>query len=345
MIEYVLCHYTQEYGMERTRRRFLTASAVLGTGALAGCNAVTDAIPFVGGGGLGDYQQWVYEPDRFGGSDGSGDFGEGNTALGIFAINQQAVYENRDELYPSTYDSLSTNFASETGILPRNVSMMLSVSEGLVLSGSFEKSEVTAELEDDSSTEYESDGSYSGYDLYVRADEDESTDAFGVSGNTVVRGQRVDSFGSDSDPVSATDVVEGIIDTKSGSATRYVDANDDFGALVGALGGSAFLTATVRTEPVSGDEADDEDGEFEGLVASGEASSINGETTDSQSVFVFDSESDADTGAVDDYIEANDNTGQFARARDVQVSQSGRTVTVTVTSDTYTSPTLGGGTE
>ena len=331
--------------MEQTRRRFLAASSVLGTGALAGCNAVTDAIPFVGGGGLGDYQQWVYEPDRFAGSGSRGGFGDESTALSIFVINQQAIYENRDELYPSSYNSLSSNFASNAGILPRNVSMLVSLPEGQVLSASFDRGEVTAELEDDSSTEYESDGSYNGYDLYVRTDGDESADAFGVSGDTVVRGQRVDNFGSDSEPVPATDVVEGIIDTKSGSATRYVDANDDFGALAGALGGSSFLTASVRNEPVSDDAANDEGGEFEGLIASGQASTINGATTDSQSVFVFDSESNADTGAVDDYIEANDNTGQFARARDVQVSQSGRTVTVSSTSDTYTAPTLNSGTE
>ncbi|RXK46463.1 hypothetical protein [Halorientalis pallida] len=331
--------------MEQTRRRFLTASAALGTGALAGCSAVTDAIPFVGGGGLGDYQDWVYEPDRFASSDSGGDFGDENVALSIFAINQQAVYENRKELFPSTYNSLSTNFASNTGILPRNVSMLLSVPEGLVLTGSFERSEVTAELEDDSSTEYESDGSHSGFDLYVQSDVGESPDAFGVSGDAVVQGQRVDNFGSDSDSVAATDVVQGIVDTKAGSANRYVNANDDFGALVSSLSGSSFLTATVRDEPVSSDDADEDSGEFEGLVANGQASTINGATTESQSVFVFDSESDADTGAVDDYVEFNDNSGQFARARDVQVEQSGRTITITATSDTYTSPNLGTGGE
>ncbi|WP_424017411.1 hypothetical protein ACOZ4N_16255 [Halorientalis pallida] len=331
--------------MEQTRRRFLTASATLGTGALAGCSTVTDAIPFIGGGGLGDYEQWVYEPDRFASSGGGGDFGDENVALSLFAINQQSIYENRKELYPSTYNSLSTNFASNTGILPRNVSLLLSLPEGLVLSGSFERSEVTAELEDGSNTEYESDGSYDGFDLYVRSEREESPDAFGVSGNAVVQGQRVDNFGSDSDSVPATDVVEGIIDTKRGSANRYVNANDAFGTLVSSLGGSSFLSATVRTEPISAGEANEDSGEFEGLVASGQASSINGGTTDSQSVFVFDSQSDADTGSVNDYIEYNDNSGQFARARNVKVSQSGRTITVSVTSDTYTTPNLGTGGE
>ncbi|SEN72145.1 hypothetical protein SAMN05216388_1004279 [Halorientalis persicus] len=331
--------------MEQTRRRFLAASAALGSGALAGCSAVSDAIPFIGGGGLGDYEQWVYEPDRFASADESGEFGDDSVALSIFAINQQSIYENREELYPSTYSSLSRNFVSNTGILPRNVSMVLNLPEGVVLSGSFERGEVTAELEADTSTEYESDGSHEGYDLYVRAEREESPDAFGVADGTVVQGQRVDNFGSDADSVPATDVVEGIIDTNSGGATRYVNANDAFGTLVSSLSGSSFLTATVRSDPIGSDEADENSGEFEGLVASGQASTINGATTDSQSVFVFDSQSDADTGAVTDYVEYNDNEGQFARARNVEVSQSGRTITVTATADTYTAPNLGSGTE
>ncbi|RXK46462.1 hypothetical protein [Halorientalis pallida] len=311
--------------MEQTRRRFLTASAVMGTGALAGCGAVTDAIPFVGGGGLGDYQQWAYPADQF---DQDAD------SLDFDATNQKEIYDSRKSFYPSTYSSLATNYGA-VGLTDRSVTMDLDLPEGRVLTGSYDTAEVVAELEDDASTEYESDGSYSGYELYVPADRDTPSQAVAVSDSAIVFGQRVEpGFGADWDAVAATDVVEGIIDTKGGSGTRAVNENEDLSTLVNTLNSGTNVSGGTRDEVGSG-RAGAETGVFEGQVASGQSWTVDGDTTSRQWVFVFDSEGDVDTGDVDDWIEANDTGGAFTRARNVNVNQNGRTAVVTAEIDTY----------
>ncbi|MFB6082632.1 MAG: hypothetical protein ABEJ94_00115, partial [Halorientalis sp.] len=138
--------------MERTRRRFLTAGAAVGAGALAGCSTVTNAIPFVGGGGLGNYQQWIYPADKF---------NQDANSLNFSATNRNAIYQNRKSFYPSTYRSLRSSYGT-VGLVGRNVKMDLDLPQGRVLKGSYKTSEVTAELEDDANTAFESDGSYNG---------------------------------------------------------------------------------------------------------------------------------------------------------------------------------------
>ncbi|AQL43035.1 hypothetical protein BV210_10035 [Halorientalis sp. IM1011] len=312
--------------MEQTRRRFLTASAVVGTGALAGCNAVTDAIPFVGGGGLGDYQQWAYPADQFN-QDADG--------MSVNVTNQQAIYENRKSFYPNTYRALRGTY-STVGLIGRDVSMDLRLPQGRVLKGSYDTSEVVAELEDDTNTEFESDGNYSGYEVYVPSDADTVRQAVAVADSAIVFGQRVEPpFGSDWDAVSATDVVEGIIDTKGGNGTRATSNNDDFSTLVNTLDSGTSISAETRSDEVSSDQADAESGIFEGQVANGESLSVNGDTTKRQWVFVFSGEGDVNTSDLNDWIEANDNSGTFARARNVKVEQNGRAGVVTAKFDTY----------
>jgi hypothetical protein len=312
--------------MERTRRRFLTASAVIGTGALAGCNAVTDAIPFVGGGGLGDYQQWVYPADTF---------NQNADSLSFDGTNQQGIHENRKAFAPNTYSSLATNYGT-VGLTGRSVSMDLGLPEGRVLKGSYETAEVVAELEDDTSTEYESDGNYSGYELFVPADRDTPRNAVAVSDNAIVSGQRVEpGFGDDWDAAAATDVVEGIIDTGGGSGTRAVSDDDDLAKLTNTLNGGTSVSGGTRDGDAGSSRADAESGVFEGQVASGQSWSVDGDTTSRQWVFVFDSESDVDTGDLEEWIEANDTGGVFTRTRNEQVNQNGRAGVVTAELDTY----------
>ncbi|SDE94804.1 hypothetical protein [Halorientalis regularis] len=312
--------------MEQTRRRLLTASAVLGTGALAGCSTVTDAIPFIGGGGLGNYQQWVYPADQF---------NQDADSLNFDGTNQKGIYDSRKAFYPSTYSSLAANYGT-VGLTGRSVSMDLGLPEGRVLKGSYDTAAVVAELEDDANTQYESDGSYSGYELYVPSDRDTPSQAVAVSNNAIVFGRRVEPpFGADWDAVAATDVVEGIIDTSGGSGTRAVDENDDLTTLVNALNSGTNVSGGTRADEVDSDQADAESGVFDGQVASGQSWSVNGNTTSRQWVFVFDSEGDVSTTDLNDWVEANDTGGVFTRARNVKVSQNGRAGVVTAKIDTY----------
>lgn len=312
--------------MEQTRRRFLTASAVLGTGAVAGCSTVTDAVPFIGGGGLGDYQQWLYPADQF---DQNAD------TLAFDGTDQQGIYDNRESFSPNTYRSLEASYGT-LGLTGRSVSMDLGLPEGRVLAGSYQTSEVAAELEDDTNTEYESDGSYAGYELYVPSNQSTARDAVALSDSAIVVGQRVEpGFGDDWDAASATDVVEGIVDTGSGNATRAVDDNDDVSVLVNALNSGTSVNGSTRNDDVSSGRANPESGIFEGQVASGQSWSVDGETTSRQWAFVFDSESDVDTGDLEDWVEANDTGGVFTRTRNEEVSQNGRAGVVAAELDTY----------
>lgn len=320
--------------MEQTRRRFLTASAVMGTGALAGCNAVTDAVPFIGGGGLGDYQQWVVPGDEF---------DQEENTVSFSATNQKAIYDNRDSLQPSSYKRRRSTY-SRIGVVGRDVSMDLNMPSGgegrnQVLKGSFEVSEVTAELEDDSNTEYESDGEHNGHEIFVVSDTSEPRTAVGVSDETIVIGHRVEPpFDADWDAVPAADVVKGLVDAGSGNGNRAVDSNEDFGTLVNTLNSGTRVTGRTRDDEVGSDDGPDADvelGRFDGEVANGRSLSINGSTTTIQWVFVFGSEGDVDTGDVNDWLEANDNSGTLARARNVEVSQDGRAAVASVKVDTY----------
>ncbi len=312
--------------MEQTRRRFLTASAVIGTGALAGCNAVTDAIPFVGGGGLGDYQQWVYPADTF---------NQDADSLSFEGTNPQGIHENRKAFSPNTYSSLARNYAT-VGLTGRSVSMDLRLPEGRVLTGSYDTAEVVAELEDDTNTEYESDGSYNGYDLYVRSAQNTPRNAVAVSDSAIVFGQRVEpGFGDDWDAAAATTVAEGIIDTRDGSGTRAVDNDDDLAKLANTLNSGTSVNGEVRSDDVGSDRARPESGVFDGQVASGQSWSVDGDTTSRQWVFVFEAEGDVRSSDLEDWVEANDTGGVFTRTRNEQVSQNGRAGVVTAELDTY----------
>ncbi|WP_324662436.1 hypothetical protein [Haloarcula sediminis] len=332
-----------------TRRKLLRvgagAAAVGAVGSLSGCSAVQDLIPG-GGGGLGSYTNWVYEPDAFK-SDREGVSGSGTSYTNLFSnsgnLSELAVLRAKGTSYP------------ELGIEVEDVSMDLGLPDGRIITGSFDteavKSELTAAPVDtptpsgfgsssgnSGSTQYESDSSYNNYEIYVQAEPDTSPDAFAVGDGTIIRAQRVPNATNESSPVDAPDVVEGIIDAGEDGTDRYVDSNDTFSTLTDALNNGVQVSFTVRANEIGSDNGADENipaGRFEGVVAEGRAESINGETTESQYVFVFDSEGDVNEGDVQEWIEANDTgNGSLANLSDLSVNTNGNTVTVTGTQDT-----------
>lgn len=332
-----------------TRRKLMRvgagAAAVGAVGSLSGCSAVQDLIPG-GGGGLGSYTNWVYEPDAFK-SDREGVSGSGTSYTNFFSnsgkLSELAVLSAKGTSYP------------ELGIDVEDVSMDLSLPEARIITGSFDteavKSELTAEPVDSStpsgfgsstsssgSTQYESDSSYNNYEIYVQAEPETSPNAFAVGDGTIIQGQRVPNATNQSDPVDAPTVVEGIIDAGAGDADRYVDSNDTFSTLTDALNNGVQVSFTVRANAVGSDNGANENipaGRFEGVVAEGQADSINGGTTESQYVFVFDSEGDVDEGGIQEWVEANDTgNGSLANLSDLSVNTNGNTATVTGTRDT-----------
>jgi len=338
--------------MKPTRRQFMATSAVVGAGALAGCSL--DQVPFIGGGGVGQYPDWVpakgeLQPDS--------DDDSGGQSLVFGVSNPSSVNSNRGNLHPDQYRQLQSSY-SATGIDWQSLNLDLGLRNGAVYSGDFDAEEVRNELTDDTggSTEYEQDGSHNGYDIYVQTEEavaaetglsednassEYSSDAYAVSGGTIVRGSRVgfSPGGFNSDPsveISAASAAEIIIDAGESGDSRAVDDSDDFQTLTNELNDGDRLFGRLRDEEIDSDQADKESGDFEGLIASGSSLSINGENSELQTVMVFGSSGDADEGDTQDWVEAQDtNGGTWEYYRDISVNVSDNVVTVTGTIDTF----------
>jgi hypothetical protein len=244
--------------MKPTRRQFMATSAVVGTGALAGCSL--DQIPFIGGGGLGQYSNWVPAQGELT-PESDGDNGN-SQSQGIFfgVTNPSSINSSRSNLTPNQYRGFQSTY-NATGIDWKSLNMDLGFRNGAVYSGSFDAEAVRNELTDDSgqSTEYTEDGSHNGYDIYVQGTEaiaantglsedaastNFSPDAYAVSGSTIVQGSRVgfSPGGFNSEPsvsISAADAAQTIIDAGENGEGRAVDDSDDFNALTSELNNGA----------------------------------------------------------------------------------------------------------
>jgi len=312
-------------------------TAALGAvGSLSGCSAIQDLLPG-GGGGLGNYSNWVYAPDTF----ESDQEGLSTDAYSYSQIN------SKNSISEDTRSGIAGITYGELGIKAQDVGMDLDLPEGKVLTGSFDteavKSELTASRVDTptgrqepgvaGSREYESDGNYNdNYEIFIRADADPSPDAYAVGNGNVIRADRVSNSGNDSSEVSATEVAEGIIDCGSEGTDRLVDSNDNYSTLTDTLNSGSIIKTQVYGNEVGSDEGLNENvsvGQFEGLVADGFSASINGENTQVQHVFVFGSEGDVNEGDVNDFVEANDTKGILRDVNDLSVSTNSNTATVT----------------
>jgi len=122
---------------------------------------------------------------------------------------------------------------------------------------------------------------------------------------------------------------ETYLGVQTGDTANYTDESDVVSDLVSALGGGDLVSASVY-EQEEGD--DPENGRIEDSVANGLALTVDGSVFNVTGAVVFDSESDADAGDVEDW--ADDGT-TFANGNldDVSASENGRVVTVSATVD------------
>lgn len=323
-------------------------TAALGaTGSLAGCSTIQDLIPGGGGGSLGNYTDWVYEPDTFE-SDAEG--------INNNAISYESMLSNADNLNDFTrLGILGTNYPT-LGIDPDSVGMELNLPEGGVITGSFDTEAVKTELTADQastptpgaqnsggstgSIKYESDSTYNeDYEIFVQEEPDESPDAIAIGNGTIIEGRRVQNSGNDSGAVDAPDVVEGIIDTGSEGSDRLVDNNDTFATLTDTLNNGVAVTFELLANEIGSDDGGNENiptADFEGVVATGRADSINGGTTEKQWVYVYDSEGDVNEGDINEWIEANNTgDGSLANHDNISVNTDGNTATVTAELPTF----------
>jgi len=163
-------------------------TAALGAvGSLSGCSAIQDLLPG-GGGGLGDFTNWVYEPDTFEAD---------NEGLNSSATSYTDFFSNSGNLSDFAVLSAKGNNYPQLGIDVEDVAMELSLPDGRVITGSFDTESVKSELGADpvetptssgfggtdgmsGSTQYESDGTYNDYDIYVQEEPEESPNAFAI---------------------------------------------------------------------------------------------------------------------------------------------------------------------
>ncbi|PSP85279.1 hypothetical protein BRC96_02710 [Halobacteriales archaeon QS_6_64_34] len=331
----------------RTLMRVGAGTAALGAvGSLAGCSAIQDLLPG-GGGGLGDYTNWVYAPDTFE-SDAEG--------LNNSAVSYESMLSNEGELNDFTRLSILGTSYPTLGIDPEDVGMQVNLPEGRVITGSFDTEAVKTELTADrastptpgarnsggstGSTVYKSDSTYNDdYEIFVQEEPDESPDAIAVGNGTIVEGRRVSNFSNDSSEVAAPDVVEGIIDTGSEGNDRFVDENDTFATLTDTLNNGVSVNFELLANEIGSDDGGNENiptADFKGVVASGRADSINGDTTQKQWVFVYDSEGDVNESDINEWIEANNTgDGSLANHDNISVNTDGNTATVTAEQPTF----------
>jgi len=312
-------------------------TAALGAvGGLSGCSAIQDLIP--GGGGLGAYTKWTYAPDTF---------KSDQESLSLGATSYKSILSNSGKIDEDRRESIVTRNYPDLGISAEDIALELNLPQGRVITGSFDtdaaKSELTASKASTpensfgnsftGSTEYESDGEYEGWEIFVQSEPDTSPNAYAIGNGNILEAQYVTNSSNDASEVEAPDVAEGMIDTGTNGDNRYVDNNDTFSTLTDKLDNGVSLSVNMPQYEVGSEDGANENipaGNFEGVVATGQSTSINGGTTKVKWVYVYDSEGDVNQGDVDEWIEAN-NTGEgsLSNYNDLSSSTDGNVATVT----------------
>ena len=291
-----------------SRRELMRKSgAAAGAAALvgsAGCiGTVQDAVPFVGG---ATYKSWLPEPGTVTDQD--------HYRFQFFDMN--SIENNEDEFNDDTDYSDFENAWSPADVDWEDTNWIIFWRGGFVINADYDQESVAEDLEDE---DYDDDTDHEGYTIYLGPNEG---GAFAIDGSNLV-------LTSGSDPVGAA---EDIIDTNGGSEDRYADESEDLNELIGALGDATFVRGRTMDEP---DEENVERGRFDGMVARGRSTQVDGDTANGKAVVVYEDSDDVDTGDLEDWVEASqDRDGQFAEWDDISYSSNGRKGVIEGTLDT-----------
>jgi hypothetical protein len=297
--------------MPQTRREYLRAgSAAVGTGALLGLSGCLDAVPFVGGGA--SYRQWMHEPGEMR-EDGDDYF---------FTMQKPSQLANNQDSFDGDYydDNIESDY-TPVDVDFEDVTREISFSNVSVLVGSFDTSDVADALEDEDNGEYEEDSTYNGWTLYLQADGSSLTDGYALKDGGFLGSPTVVNASGTAE-VDADEALELVADTKSGSGSRYVNAEDDANLLTNRLGDATYVYGSLSEET---DTDDPENGQFENSTGFGLRQQVNGGTTNVKYLVLYDSQGDVDTGDLEDWVDANEDDGDtFDDIDDVSVNQNGR---------------------
>jgi len=283
---------TEELSRRAAIKLGAATAGVGAMGGLAGCSS----IPFVGGGA--NYTNWLAEPGVIADSDN----------YRFTWTDAQQVRNNEDNFDSDTYDnyeSFNEDRLDQAGLDYDDVNTFLSFQGVTVVDASFNQDDVGDELEDN---DFDDDTDHEGYTIYLSESEFQ---AVGVSGNDLVYGRR----NGEND---AVEIVEAAIDTNNGDEDRYVDENDDFSELTSNLSTGTFT---------SGGSIDNDSDQ----VASGQTLSVNGETSNIESITVFDEADDLEQDDVDDLQEEGEDSSDV---ENFSANKNGRILTVSYDIDT-----------
>lgn len=304
-----------------TRRAMLRRSlATAGAGALvgaAGCSSIPNPL----GGGT-PYANWLPVPDDISDRD----------HYNFTYLNLDDIEKHEDELddesidpdsYEDFWDPLDIDWEDASGVTVLGFGGLFGLG-GFSLEAEFNRSEIIADLEDQ---DFAEDSEYEGYTLMFNDDESRVY-AIGDGAVVLTAARSTDGESSSGD----TGLAEAIIDAQAGNVDRYGDDSDDMSTLIEQLGGGTIVNGRTMEERDDGDPAN---GTFEAMVARGRQVQINGQRSDVKYVIVYQSESDVDTGDLEDWVDENAGSDeQFDDVDDISYNKNGRSGVITGKIDT-----------
>lgn len=336
--------------MQPRRREFVKATglaAVLGTTGLAGCNGILGG----GGGGGSAAADWQYDPSSLA--------DVGNEFFG--SMNYGALYDARDQLPQSMQDGLESS--GDSPISPSEIDLLsgvggasFSMGSGtgagfgsIAVTGSFEKSTVTDEIESQGSAEQT--GEYEGYTLYENASMaggqipgqpgTSGSATVGAGDGAMVMGVTM-SQGSDIG-VTGQDAVETMIDASAGNATRLSDADGHVQQLSSNLGDATMVVGAAIDPSLVGFAEQSASGGMQqqvvtGLRAGGFTADVDGETTTFTFGIIYESDQRAEDSGIVGLVNGMSTQleDQQPGIETVEASRDGSFVEVTLTGDTKT---------
>jgi hypothetical protein len=269
-----------------TRRDALrTGAGLIAVGAVGSTAGCLDSIPFVGGGA--NYTSWIPAADEF----------QEDENLS-FSFSNNNTFANNEDNFDSDYWDQTEQDVDALDIDFEDITFDLSFGPYQIYDGNYDQQTVIDALEDDDTGrgEYDEEGEYEGYTVYLPDNVAGSPrTAYGVNGTTVVRASAT------REEDDAEGVLEIAIDTDNGNETRFVDDNEDFGLLTDELGSGTTVSGSVSEDETEDDNP--EFGQFEGAVGSGSTLTVNGENSNFKYVVIYDSESDTDQAVLEDFFD------------------------------------------
>lgn len=244
------------------------------------------------------------------------DLGE---SFGVAILRPAALASDADALGTDYYDRLVAvrGTLDLVGVAGEDVATHAAIKGGSVIEVAFDRSVVESALEDGG---YEASGTREGFTVFeATADSDHEGRVVAVGDGVLVVGH--ENRGS----ATPRDVVTASIDAGAGAADRLVDAEPSAGTLLDRVGPGDIAAAILREPPT---ETEARYGRFAGNGALGWRVSVDGDQSTVQFHLVFESESDADADAVQEWVDGGGPGSLFDRLEGTSVESDGAVVVV-----------------